>query len=237
MMTTIGKILAFVNLLIGLAMLSWAVTIYTQRPSIMDAKTTDIDRGQHPVIIAQLKEDIEKYSAAATAASANWGVQKKLLDDREAQRAERQKGYGARLQLARDGNPKAPDQPAFFEPVFLSDGFVDLNTNGAPILAEGEVPRPLRAVNRLGGQYAADVAEVIKQAKLIDGYRDQFKTLSGQVLETETRALKMGVIRDSVQAELFYLATVEVNVYETRETVQRRKAQLNRRLEYLGARP
>ncbi len=224
MMTTIGKTLAFVNLLIGLAMLSWAVTIYTQRPSILDAKPESIAAGQHPVIIAQLKDDIDNYGRAATAASANWGVQRKLLEEQESLRASRQKGYAERMEWARNGNPRDKDQAGFFEPVFESSGLLDLTNNGAPI--KGPDNLPLKGVNRLGGQFAADVAEVIKQAKLIDSYRDQFKTLGGQVLETETRALKMGQIRDAVQVELFYLATVEVNVFETRETVLRRKGQL-----------
>lgn len=235
MMTTIGKALAFVNLLIGLAMLAWSVTLYTQRPAWMDAKPESISAGQNPLIIAQLKEDIESLGRQASAASANWGAQRKLLEDAETLRAARQKGFAERLEWARTGNPQNKDQAGFFEPVFDSSGLLDLNTVGAAI--KGPDNLPLKGVSRLGGQYKADVAEVIKQAKLIDGFRDQFKQLSAQILDTETRALKMGVIRDSVQAELFHLATVEVNVFETRETVLRRKGQLTRRLTELGAKP
>jgi hypothetical protein len=44
----------------------------------------------------------------------------------------------------------------------------------------------------------------------------------------------MGVIRDSAQAEVFFLSTFEVNVFETRETVFRRERQLRARLKGLG---
>jgi hypothetical protein len=40
----------------------------------------------------------------------------------------------------------------------------------------------------------------------------------------------MGDIRDEVQSERYFLETFEVNVYETRETVLRRKKQLLQRL-------
>ena len=51
---------------------------------------------------------------------------------------------------------------------------------------------------------------------------------------TQARVIAMGVIRDSVQAELFFLSTYEVNVFETRETVLRRERQLRGRLKVLG---
>ena len=44
----------------------------------------------------------------------------------------------------------------------------------------------------------------------------------------------MGIIRDNTQAELFFLSTFEVNVFETRETVFRRERQLRDRLKILG---
>ena len=239
MMTPIGKTLAFVNLLIGLAMLAWSVTIYTQRPAWLDPKPESIAAGQHPLIIAQLKDDIDNLGRAAASASANWGVQRKQLEDQEALRAARKKGYAERLEWARNSNKNDKDLAGFYEPLLHSsgplEGLLDLSATGAPI--KGPDNLPLKGVNRLGGQFAADVAEVIKQSKMVDGYRDQFKLLSGQVLDTETRALKMGQIRDAVQSELFYLATVEVNVFETRETVLRRKGQLTRRLAELGVKP
>ena len=40
--------------------------------------------------------------------------------------------------------------------------------------------------------------------------------------------------REVVQSEMFYLSTFEVNVYETRETVFRRKKQLDNRLAELN---
>jgi hypothetical protein len=74
-----------------------------------------------------------------------------------------------------------------------------------------------------------------------DGYTkaEEYKKLGDRELIKYTRALelrvgKMREIRDTVQAELFFLSTYEVNVYETRETVLRRERQLRKRLLGLG---
>ena len=99
----------------------------------------------------------------------------------------------------------------------------------------GDDNKPLRGVNKLGTTVAADVREVERLSKENTKLRDRFKEIGTQIIDTESRLLKMGVIRDSVQAELFHLANFEVNVYETRETVVRRKKQLTARLAELGA--
>ena len=78
------------------------------------------------------------------------------------------------------------------------------------------------------------VAELEKQ---IVAQIKEFDRLGGEILVEEDRLLRMSDIRTNVQAELFYLASFEVNVYETRETVLRRKQQLVRRLTELGGVP
>lgn len=232
-MTFLGKILTFVNLVIAMAMVSWSVTLYSTRPSWFDAKAEGgYPAGKDPVNFAQLKEDIEALGRAATSASADWGAQRTRLEGLEQLRAVRLQGYAQRLDWARNGKPNQKDQAGFFEPVFDSRGMLDLNVVGAPIYGPDNVP--LKGVNKLGTQTAADVREVEARSKEISKARDDFKNLGVVILGTETRLLKMGVIRDAVQAELFHLSTFEVNVYETRETVLRRKRQLVDHLAELG---
>jgi hypothetical protein len=231
-MTTLGKILAFVNLVIAIAMLSWSVSTYSLRPGWFDAKP----EGGYPTDreaenFALLKDEIDNLGRAAVAASTEWGAQRSRLEGLEKLRATRQKGYAERLEWARNGNP-AKDGAAFFEPVYDSRGFLDLTVVGDPIL--GDDNQPLRGVNKLGTGVDADVREVDRLAKEVNKRRDEFKQIGTVILDTESRLLKMGVIRDSVQAELFHLASFEVNVYETRETVVRRKRQLAGRLTELG---
>jgi hypothetical protein len=233
-MTTIGKILAFVNLLIGVAMASWSVSLYSTRPGWFDPKPEGgYPAGREAENFELLKDEINGLGRLAVAASNEWGAQRKRLESVEKLRTARLKGYAERLEWAREGKPKHEDQAGFFEPVYdPATGLLDLNTVGPPIF--GYDNKPLKGVNRLGTGIAADVAEIERQSKRITGLRDQFLSLGGEILLTETRLLKMGEIRDSVQSELFYLASFEVNVYETRETVLRRKKQLTGRLAELG---
>ena len=231
-MTSLGKILAFVNLVIAMAMLSWSVSIYSLRPGWFDAKP----EGGYPVgreaeNFALLKDEIDNLGRAAIAASNEWGAQRTRLEGLEKLRATRQKGYAERLEWARNGNP-AKEGAAFFEPVYDSRGLLDLTVLGEPIL--GDDNKPLQGVNKLGATTAADVREVVRLSQENVKNRDRFKEIGTQILDTESRLLKMGVIRESVQAELFHLASFEVNVYETRETVVRRKRQLSGSLAELG---
>jgi hypothetical protein len=231
-MTLLGKILAFVNLVIAMAMLSWSVGIYTMRPGWFDKAEGAYPTTSEAENFDQLKAEIDNLGRSAIAASNEWGTQRTRLEGLEKQRAARLKGYGERLEWARTGKPDNKDGAGFFEPVYDSRGLLDLNMVGDPILADDN--RPLRGVNRLGANLAADVREVEKLSQQISKLRDEFRVVGTQILDTESRLLKMGVIRDSVQAELFHLATFEVNVYETRETVLRRKRQLAGRLAELG---
>jgi hypothetical protein len=234
-MTLIGKMLAFLNLIVGLAILAWSVSIYTQRPGWFDPVPDGVSPGNHPVTFAQLKADIDALGRTAAAASGNWGAQLKALQQVEAERADRQRGYAERLGWARTGNPNSKDKDgnkdgaAFFAPVFdSSTGLLDLNNLGPAILGPDNLP--LQGVDTLGKTIAKDTALIVKYAKEIDDQRKVFDKLSIVVLATEERLRRMAEIRDAVQAEKFYLDTFEVNVYEERETVLRRKRQLMQRL-------
>jgi len=233
-MTLIGKVLAFLNLLIGLAILSWSVSVYVHRPGWFD-KTEGVSPGQNPVNFAQLKDDIDNLARHASAASATWGAQLKQVQDLEKKRADRERGYARRLTWTRTGNRDDKDNPgaAFYEPKYEEgSGLLDLANLGAPVKGSDELP--LKGYETLGASLAADTAKVVELAAQIEADRRQFAALGTQILQAESRLLKMGEIRDAVQAELFYLSTFEVNVYETRETVLRRKRQLTQRLQELG---
>jgi hypothetical protein len=121
------------------------------------------------------------------------------------------------------GLPKAKTKDKDGKDVFL-DVTPVVGTDGAP----------LPGLDGLLGSIADDTAASVELNKQILAAEDEFDRLDKLVIETEARAIKMGIIRDSVQAELFFLSTFEVNVFETRETVFRRERQLRGRLKVLG---
>src|SRR3954447_1601210 len=106
-MTLLGKILAFLNLIIAVAMVSWSVTLYVTRPSWFEAKPEGgYPAGKEAQNFALLKDEIDSLGRAALSASAEWGAQRARLEGLEKQRADRKAGYAVRLGWAREGrNP------------------------------------------------------------------------------------------------------------------------------------
>lgn len=236
-MTLIGKLLALINLVAGLGVLVWSVSVYSLRPGWFDPAPKSVYKGNTPLTFAQLKEELAALDRAVNLASLTWGEQKLLLEKAEARRADRLKKYEQRLQWARTGNP---DQggAAFFLPVYLKDaggkdtGILDLDTLGPPV--EGPDKQPLRGADTLLANFAADVRAVAELVEQSLAARKEYDNLGSQIEAEEARLLKMIDIRDAVQNELFYLSAVELRAYEGREIVLARKRQLVQRLTELG---
>jgi hypothetical protein len=233
-MTLIGKLLAFLNLIVGLGIVTWSLVIYTQRPPLFDPIPESIGKGQNPENFAQLKADVDALNRNAKAATDNWTVQNTAVAALEKRRADRLKGYEDRLRWARTGN-KEKDGAAFFEPEYEPDtGLLEVTSppKGAPILGSDKLP--LKGSETLLANFHNDVVTVDKLTREIKETRLKFQAVGAEIIETEQRLLRMGEIRESVMAELFFLSTFEANVYETRGTVLRRKDQLDTRLKELG---
>ena len=116
---------------------------------------------------------------------------------------------------------------ATFDSILAQMGRLNETPDGKPL--------PLPGLDALVSSVSADVKGIESLTQEIIEQRKQFDTLSTEVVATEKRLLAMNAIRDSVQAELFFLSTFEVNAFETRETVLRRDRQLRNRLKALGA--
>jgi len=239
-MTLIGKLLAVLNLLIGLALVTWATSLYAQRPGWFDPAPESYDKGSQPVNFAMVKGEVESLAKSADAASGVWGANLKVLEAAEGRRDKRRAEYAKRTEWAKTGNP-GKGGAGFFEPVMEKDAggkdtsFIDVDSLGKAI--KGADDQPLRGADTLLKNFSDDVKTVSKLAMEIEKARRDYADLSKDIILEEGRLLAMLTVRDSVLAEAFYLATFEVNVYETRETVLRRKRQLIQRLTELGGVP
>jgi hypothetical protein len=240
-MTVFGKILAFLNLIIGLGFVSYGATVYFQRPGWFDPAPTVVDKGQSPRNFAMLKQEHDDLGRAAGAASAVWGKELKRLEAIEKRREDRREEWKRRAVWIRKGHPSPPDandkEPGFFEPVYEVDAhgkattYIDHTKLGAARKLGGVA---IRGAETLKDQYERDIQAVVDFEKQIEAQLKEYDRLGLAIGAEERRLLKMMDIRAAVQAELFYLSSFEVNVYETRETVFRRKNQLVRRLTELG---
>lgn len=244
-MTAIGKLLVVSALVAALAAMTWATTLYAERPGWF-AEAADAEKGQKPLNFKQMKAEIDALGRSAAVAGAAWGAHLKTLEAREKLRADRRAGYAERIRWAHKGNPRDPidkDNPraggkGFYEPVIdPATRLYDLTTadgvpKGKPV--RGPDGSPLPGLDGLLGSITGDTEAINELNRQIVESRKEFDKVSVQVVDVEQRAIKMGVIRDSVQAELFFLQGFEVNVAETRETVFRRERQLRNRLKSLG---
>lgn len=244
-MTAIGKLLAVLTLVVGLGILTWSVSLYVQRPGWFVKPEAGAEPGS-AVSFPSLQAETEALTRASQLASEAWGAHVKLLDEREKDRAFRKSEYALRIVWAHKGHPKDKvdkDNPAspgkgFYEPfVDTKTRLYDMNRvaglpKGKAVLGTDGVPLP--GLDGLLNSLVGDVTTMQDLNAQIKKQRETYADLQVKTRDVDIRGEKMTVIRDSVLAELFFLSTFEVNVFETRETVRRREGQLRGRLKELG---
>lgn len=232
-MTAIGKLLAFLNLIVGMGIVTWSVAVYTQRPGWFNPPPDFVEKGQSPLTFESLKVEIEGLGRTAVAASAAWGDAHKELEEREATRLDRKAKLAERLGWARKGNPGAKGAPGFYE---LEEDektkLFKLDALGPTV--KGPDGQPLRGADTLLADFNRDSKEVVRLLDDTLKLRQEAAQLGTLVVAVEGRLLKQNEIRENLQTELLFLAAGEVNVYEQRETVLRRKKQLVGRLAVFG---
>lgn len=238
-MTVFGKLLAFLNLVVGLGLAMWSVNLYTNRPSWYDEPSDVVDKGNSPITFKQLKAETDVLGKSAASLSGKWGTGLATVVQREQTRKDRSTKHAARLVLARTGNNAAGSPKAFTE--LLTDpvtGLTDLTRFGADVIGPPPPGQPtgeaLRGADTLLARVNADVAASILVANQSKALRLEERKLAVDILATDVRYQKQTDIRENLVNEYLYLAAFEVNVYEDRETVFKRKAQLQRRLTIFG---
>lgn len=245
-MTTFGKLLVFLNLVIGVGIAIGSTVVYTERPTWFDPAPDYVEKGNTVVTFAQLKSEIDLQGRSAAAQSKAWGDARAAVVAREQLRDRRRdvlfgpagkdgKRTGGWLEVARRGDPARKDQAGFYElrraPAGrLDKGLIDtaLKDRGPPVPGPGG--DPLRASETLLERYNTDVKAVTDLLGSIEKLREMQKQLGYNIAWTEDRILKQIVIRDNQQTAFFYLSGFEINWFSQLETVRRRKMQLTGRL-------
>src|SRR6476469_1620932 len=101
-MTAIGKLLALLNLVAGLGILTWSVTLYVQRPGWFPPVPDNGEKGK----FAQLEAETATLTRAAGIASDAWGAHLTTLEEREKVRADRRAAFNERRRWMYKGNAK-----------------------------------------------------------------------------------------------------------------------------------
>jgi chromosome segregation ATPase len=249
-MTTFGKVLAFVNLVVGLSLLAWGVSVYANRVDWVDRKT---DTGTEEGEITRLKKEIDKLTRSVADTDAAYATRSDYLVKLEAQRDYRKAKLDARLAEARRGTFKVQ------VPLANDPSFVDVdNDKGPPVLAPDG--KPLRGVDVLTKEFNDQVrqAQLHRQGEkpvqpnewndlraLVTNERlatlgiDDLRTLHGRLSDAvAAEDVAIGKQRDvltNLRDEAAYLADNRVNWAAQLQTLERRQKQLEDRLRELGA--
>lgn len=223
-MTFFGKLLVFLNLLIGLAFLSWSVGMFTQKLDWVDRTNMAGEKVEGE--ITKLKAEIDVLTLEAKHASASWGVSYTALEEIETTRENRKGVFAQRLVWAHTGDPM---RRGFFLDVLIpGSGLINTDTlgavingpNGQPLQGADTLSETIEANNKITAGYIADI--------------EKFK-LQQRENQTQEKLLQEKVDRhaaffDQLLNEQRYLEAFEINWYEQLGTVNRRKAQLMKRM-------
>ncbi|MBX9624598.1 MAG: hypothetical protein K2X82_12390 [Gemmataceae bacterium] len=238
-MTTVGKLLVFLNLVLGVGAATWATAVYSQRPAWFDPPADAAAKGGGPLTFKGLSAEIDTLGKAAASAGAAWNAQYARLTKAEDVRAVRQQkmfgGGGAKglIEVARVGGyPKAGPAAFFNLKEDPATKLLDLDPNPAEkgVVVLGPDGQPLRGADTLLERFNADAKAANDLAGQSAELRKEQAKLGLVVAADEARLLKQLEIRENLRNEAAFLAGLEVNGAAELDTVVARRGQLERAL-------
>lgn len=223
-MTTFGKMLVFLNLILGMAFLSWSVGLFTQKVDWLDRTNFAGEKVEGE--ISRLKSQIGQLTLQARIASASWGTAYEELTKVEKEREDRKTAFAQRLVWARTGDPMGR---GFFQDQLLP-GTGLINTEQLGPVINGPDGKPLRGAETLSQSIEANDKTVEQYIKDIADLKRQQKEEQRSEKLYQLKLDKHAAFFDQLLNEQIYLEAFEINWSELLRTVSRRKTQLLERL-------
>lgn len=231
-MTLIGKFLVFLNLVLGIGVAVASTAVYTARPGWFD---TPDDGGKDKGAVtpgftfAQMKAESDALFRAAVTANKSWGEAREGLELAEKVRDDRADKFTARLEEARTkGVFELVRDPATRLVDADRKGPAVVGPDGAPLRgADTLIDLPGGLIDNQKTGLAVLIKEVGEQRAELVRLIDERNLLEGQ-------RRKQVAIREAVLDELYFLRDFGVNWDEERDTVLRRKRQLDARVRQLA---
>jgi hypothetical protein len=230
MTTRLAKSLVLVNLFVGLALFTWALSIYANRVDYFDRKDAD-----PPVEgrFTALRQQINELNEAAKTAQRLYAFKSDQARGFEAERERRLAILNRRLDTVRRGNDPAVvfrQQELLRDPRF--PGLINVNQEG-PIL-KGVRDNDLQGLGFLQAQMATAVQEEVALRARIKEARETLDQLSTRVEAVQAEVFNQKRIRENLQQQREYLADLVINWDERLRVLERRRTQLQVRLEQAG---
>ncbi len=246
-MTQTAKTLVFVNLVLSVIFVAWAVGLVTNQVPWNNPPAGDGPKVEG--FIAQLQAQSKRLVDARNSADQQWGNAYVELTGAEKQRAEAQKYYADLLRSVRDGDVpdiKPPVQQLEFGPnntlVLKRNGRPPVTINGENALSiagyHSKIQQTLGEIQTAQTEIARLVAEMDTLTKQINGVPPgdpKAPTLAEKGLRVQIREQQELV--HSLQLEEQYLRSPLTYFMLQRDQLQRRQAALTARLAELKAAP
>jgi hypothetical protein len=263
-MTTLGKLLTYLNVLFSITLMMWAVSAYANRVNYLDYKDgTESKKGQ----ISQLKDEIDKLQKSIAEAQANYGKRATELVVIEGRRDYRYARLQARLAEARGTGGR---QPVFKVQLPIQStepgatAFTDVDREG-PVMLDIQ-NKPLRGLRVLQEELETEIREqtlqLEGQQKLnpaqigqlvpqvgqppfnqaaqdmgIADLRELHGRLSDAIADADLAAEKQKFVRLHLDDETSFLADKRVTWLAELQTLERRQRQLEAEIRRLGGTP
>ena len=253
-MTSIAKLLVFLNLLFAVLIVSWSTSLYVNRVKWLDSQTAEGSKVDGR--LTELKADIQDANKRVGNASALFGDEQRDLLAQENLRSRRLQAYNFRLSQARSG--------LFTQPVYEAGGAViDITKPGTVITTSTTDTTPLPGIDKSAEQLRTQADEI---GRLINGeemtperwmeiellmgtkplnqelatmgvgtMQQLLEKLSKTILAKELAVNKQREVLENLKDESPYLESTQVNWISQLETLKRRKAQLQARLDTYNA--
>ncbi len=229
-MTSLGKLLVYLNTFLAVILFGWAVSLYSNRVDWFDrtlADGTKID-GQIPMLQAEIK----RYSDQIKATQQAYAAAVDRLDKTELQRDFRNAVLAKRMREIKTVDAQAK----FLEQI--RDGrtaLIDVRNEGATVKGLGGTD--LQGLASLSKRYSDLTTQRLAHQKAIDKLRTEYDALSDEILQVQAEVLRQKLIFDNLKDEQDYLSDARINWEEQLRTLEIRKSQLLSRLEALGVSP
>lgn len=221
-MNAIGKPLVFVNLLVSVGLLTWALSAYFNRQDLVARAGEAAPTNEDPFAddtsnIDRLQAKISKLTESIRAAQVGYARASVALTVEELRRDDRAARFAARLTEARTG--------AFKTFVYLpKSALIDVTAPGEPIL--GVDKQPVRGLDAVQQDLAKSIRDSLGFLDQSEARRNEYKKLAAEVDDLDVRIAKQKDILVQLKDEFDYLSDRRTDWDEQVRTLEKRKRQV-----------
>lgn len=215
----IGRILVVLHAAVALAVLTWAVGVYTQRINWNTPPATSGDESG-PGVFDRQKAKVDEYNVAVDRSFTRWTANKLRVEALEAERYPRREFYAGQLAILQTGKLGGAAVPVQVPPARAANGYLDIvRTNNR----EAYMVRPMIPADSIDGYLAkmdrlrADInASQVRNKTALDERKklnDEIVDLPGPPATKGLRTLisEQKAIHDRALAENVYVTGFVTN--------------------------